>query len=71
MILEHRKTLRGKYEIELVTESDGSVSIVQWTNGRLTAKAVGYDRESGYVRFVNTIQMAKVIDGINYRRVEG
>ena len=69
-ILRHAKTRGGKYEMKLVSEPDGTFTIVSLTNGSQTGGKVGIpEQDIAYQLFNLDCAMARDIDRINYEEV--
>ncbi|QDP58251.1 MAG: hypothetical protein Unbinned1446contig1004_38 [Prokaryotic dsDNA virus sp.] len=66
MILKHKATKGKKWEILLIKESDGSLTIEERKHGRTQARSIGYNLDLGYASFARKCHNSRDWDGINY-----
>ncbi len=66
MILKHKATQGKKWEILLVKEDDGSLTIEQRKHGKTQGRSTGYNLDLGYSRFARVCNESRAWDGINY-----
>ncbi len=66
MILEHKATRGRKWEILLIKEIDGSLTIEERKHGKTQARSTGYNLDLGYAGFARKCHLSRHWDGINY-----
>ena len=76
IVLEHRATKGGRYEVLLVETHDhfgatGFYDLVFKTRGRVTGMKCNYpNKDTVYAGLAKNVNMARCVDGINYLTVD-